>query len=331
MECTGSPALYIHLRLLARSVNENPFPVCVPARVAGQTLEAHRADAFPNTSDDAVRWKSAAMAGNTIAAAGGTVNDFMFREVQRLGKRLFRLGLSGSFELGEAGCREALERVQYVFWSPRMKGLTIALRDALARDRERYAVSAGPLLGYFPGALRRAAEGTLRTLAVDYVDVFQLYWLGRMSALTGAVQEELTKLREEGKVRAVGVSIHNRPRAGKLAEGSILDLLMIRYNAAHTGAEREIFPHLSRRRPAVIAYTATAWRRLLRAPRGWQGRVPTAGDCYRFCLTSPHVDIVLTGPRNVVELRENLAALEKGPLSPEEMVGLREFGNAVHG
>ncbi len=235
MECTGSPGLYIHLRLLARSVNENPFPVCVPARVAGQTLEAHRADAFPNTSDDAVRWKSAAMAGNTIAAAGGTVNDFMFREVQRLGKRLFRLGLSDSFELGEAGCREALERVQYVFWSPRMKGLTIALRDALARDRERYAVSAGPLLGYFPGAVRRAAEGTLRTLAVDYVDVFQLYWLGRMSALTGAVQEELTKLREEGKVRAVGVSIHNRPRAGKLAEGSILDLLMIRYNAAHTG------------------------------------------------------------------------------------------------
>jgi aryl-alcohol dehydrogenase-like predicted oxidoreductase len=259
------------------------------------------------------------------------VNDFMSREVQRLGKRLFRLGLSGGFELGEAGYREALERVQYVFWSSRMKGLTIALRDVLARDRERYAVSAGPLLGYFPGAVRRAAEGTLRTLAVEYVDVFQLYWLGRMSALTGAVQEELVKLREEGKVRAVGVSIHNRLRAGKLAEGSILDLLMIRYNAAHTGAEREIFPHLSRRRPAVIAYTATAWRRLLRAPRGWQGRVPSAGDCYRFCLTSPHVDIVLTGPRSVVELRENLAALEKGPLSSEEMVGLREFGNAVHG
>lgn len=34
----------------------------------------------------------------------------------------------------------------------------------------------------------------------------------------------------------------------------------------------------------MIAYTATAWRRLLRAPRGWKGRVPTAGDCYRFCL-----------------------------------------------
>ena len=259
------------------------------------------------------------------------LNDFTNRDVPRLGRRVFRLGLSGSFGLDEAGCREALERIQYVFWSPLMKEFTPALRDALARDRERYAVSAGPLLGYFPGAVRRAAEGALRMLAVDYLDVFQLYWLGRMSVFTGPVQEELVKLRDEGKIRAVGASIHNRTRAGKLAGNSILDLLMIRYNAAHPGAEQDIFPHLAMRRPVVVAYTATAWRRLFRAPRGGKGRVATAGDCYRFCLANPHVDVVLTGPRNVAELRENLAAIERGPLSPEEMVFLREFGRTVHG
>jgi aryl-alcohol dehydrogenase-like predicted oxidoreductase len=259
------------------------------------------------------------------------VNDFICREVPRLGRKLFRLGLSGSFGLDEAGCREALERIQYVFWSPLMRGLTPALRDGLARKRERYVVSAGPLLGYLPGAVRHGAERALRTLGVDYLDVFQLYWLGKMSAFTGAVQAELVKLRDEGKVRAVGVSIHNRKRAGKLAEDSILDLLMIRYNASHPGAEQEIFPHLARRRPAVVAYTATARRRLLHAPGGWKGPVPKAGDCYRFCLTNPHVDVVLCGPRNVVELRENLAAIDKGPLSPGEMTFLREFGEAVHG
>ncbi|HZW36813.1 MAG: aldo/keto reductase [Deltaproteobacteria bacterium] len=258
-------------------------------------------------------------------------NDFSFCEMPGLGRRVFRLGLSGSFDLDEAGCREALDRVQYVFWTPRMKGLTVALRAALSRDRDRYVVSAGPLLGYTAGAVRRAAVAALRSLGVDTLDVFQLYWLGKMSLLTGAVQEELVKLREEGKVRLLGVSIHDRPRAGKLAEDSILDLLMIRYNAAHPGAEQDIFPHLARRRTAIVAYTATAWRRLLRAPRGWKGRVPTAGDCYRFCLSSPHVNIALTGPRNVGELRENLAALEKGPLSPEEMHFMREFGRAVHG
>jgi aryl-alcohol dehydrogenase-like predicted oxidoreductase len=259
------------------------------------------------------------------------VDDFTHRDVPRLGRRLFRLGLSGSFGLDEAGCREALERVQYVFWSPRMKMLTSALRDALARDRDRYVVSAGPLLGYFPGAVRRAAEGALRSLGIGQLDVFQLYWLGKMSAFTGAVREEMARLREEGKVRAIGASIHDRPRAGRLAEDSVLDLLMIRYNAAHPGAEQDIFPRLARRRPAVVGYTATAWRKLLRPPRGWTGNVPTAGDCYRFCLTDPHVDVVLTGPRSVAELRENLAALELGPLSPGEMEEMRAFGRAVHG
>ena len=257
--------------------------------------------------------------------------DFVHREVPALRKRLFRLGLSGTFGLDEAGCREALERVQYVFWSPRMKGLTPALRDALARERERYAISAGPLLGYFPGALRKAAEAALRTLRTEYLDVFQLYWLGKMSAFTAAVQEELVTLRNEGKVRALGASIHDRPRAGRLAENSILDLLMVRYNAAHPGAETDVFPHVVRRHPAVVAYTATSWRKLLRPPRSGKGPRATAGDCYRFCLTSPHVDVVLTGPRSVAELRENLAAVEKGPLSEAEMTFMRELGRAVHG
>jgi len=257
--------------------------------------------------------------------------DPLVRDVPALKKRVFRLGLSGSFGLDEAAAREALERVQYVFWTPRMKGLTPALRDALRRDRERYVVSTGPLLGYFPGQVRRAAEARLRALGTDYLDVFQLYWLSKMSAFTGAVQEELVRLKEEGKVRALGVSIHDRPRAGRLAEDSILDLLMIRYNAAHPGAERDVFPHLARRRTAVVAYTATSWRRLLRRPRGWTGKVMTPGDCYRFVLASPHVDVALTGPRSAAELRENLAAVDRGPLPEGELAWMREFGRAVHG
>ncbi|MBK8010781.1 MAG: aldo/keto reductase [Deltaproteobacteria bacterium] len=258
-------------------------------------------------------------------------SDFCVRNVRAFGRSVFRLGLSASFGLDESGCREALESMNYVFWTPRMKGLTPALKDALARDRERYVVATGPLLGFFRGSLRRGVEAVLRTLKVDQVDVFQLYWLGKMSALTPAVQEELIRLRDEGKVKAIGTSIHDRLRAGRLAEDSELDMLMIRYNAAHPGAETDIFPHLSRRQPAIVAYTATSWRKLLKAQRGWQGHPPTAGDCYRFCLTSPHVDVVLTGPKTTAELRENLAALEKGPLEGEAMESMRAFGRAVKG
>ena len=258
-----------------------------------------------------------------------TSTDFLVREVPRFGRPLFRLGLSGSFGLDESGCREALERLQYVFWTPRMKGLTPALRDALARDRGRYVVATGPLLGFFPGALRKAVENARRTLGIDVIDVFQLFWLGKMSAFTRGVQQEMAALRDEGKVRWLCASTHDRPRAGRLAADSILDALMIRYNAAHPGAEQDIFPHLGARRPALVSYTATAWRKLLKAPRGWAGRVPTAGDCYRFVLSSPHVDVALTGPHTVGQLRENLAALERGPLAAEEDAWLRAIGRPV--
>jgi len=187
------------------------------------------------------------------------------------------------------------------------------------------------MFGFFPGSLRKAVENARRTLGTEVIDVFQLFWLGKMSAFTRGVQTEMAALRDEGKVRWLCVSIHDRPRAGQLAADSILDALMIRYNAAHTGAEQEIFPHLAARRPAVISYTATAWRKLLSAPKGWSDRVPTAGDCYRFVLSSPNVDVALTGPRTVEQLRENLSAVERGPLSTDEDAWMRAVGRAVHG
>jgi aryl-alcohol dehydrogenase-like predicted oxidoreductase len=111
----------------------------------------------------------------------------------------------------------------------------------------------------------------------------------------------------------------------------VLDLLMIRYNAAHPGAERDIFPHLAKRKPAIVAYTATAWRKLLSRPSGWDGPAASAGDCYRFCLSNPHVDVVLTGPASLTELEQNLAALQKGPLSEDELAWMRRLGQVVHG
>ena len=79
-----------------------------------------------------------------------------------------------------------------------------------------------------------------------------------------------------------------------------------------------------------MAFTATRWGTLLKRPRTFTGPVPTAADCYRFALTEPRVSVCLTGPRNLDELRQNLAALELGPMSPEELSRIRAFGDVVH-
>jgi aryl-alcohol dehydrogenase-like predicted oxidoreductase len=221
--------------------------------------------------------------------------------------------------------------MNYVFWTPKARQVTTSLKAALKRNRESIILACGPTFGYFGGSIRRACEKLLKKLDIEYLDVFQLFWLGRTSAFTPATIEALVSLKESGLVRAIGVSIHDRKRAGKLAEDSPLDLLMIRYNAAHPGAETDIFPYLAKRKPAVVAYTATRWRGLLKRPKGWDGPVMTPSDCYRFCLSNPHIDLVLTGPKNRSQLQENINDLrEKGPLSEEDYGWIREFGQVVH-
>ena len=248
------------------------------------------------------------------------------------GKKLFRLGLAANYGIDEDGVRAAMDRgVNFFLWTTRGSGLRSPLREAVGQRRDAVAVAGFATLGWFGWGVRRGAESLLSSLGTDYLDVFLLGWLGVGSAWTSATERDLVHLRESGKVRAIGVSIHDRPRAGKLAAESPLDLLMIRYNAAHPGAERDIFPHRREQKPAILAYTATSWRKLLKRPSGWDGPVMTAGDCYRFQLSSPHVDLALTAPATREELVENLDALARGPLTPDEARWMRAFGHAVHG
>ena len=257
-------------------------------------------------------------------------DDFLYRQV--LGKRVHRLAVSVSYGLSAAGVREAFDRgVNYLLWSPAKPRLKQVVRDVVAKDRDRFLLASGPVLGYFPGALRRTVEMTLRESQSEYLDILQMFWAGVMSSLRPRMVDELVALRDEGKVRAIGVAIHDRKRAARLAASGPLDYFMLRYNAAHPGAEVDIFPHLPPKKPVIAAYTATSWGQLLKPPRRWEGPAATAADCYRFCLASPYVDVVFTAPKDVDQLRENLAGVEQGPLSEEALGRMRALGRAVHG
>jgi aryl-alcohol dehydrogenase-like predicted oxidoreductase len=248
-------------------------------------------------------------------------------------KRLFRLGLAANYGIDEDGVRAAMDRgVNFFVWTMRASGLESPLKAALGSRREEVAVAGFATFGWFGWGVRASAERLLRILGTDYLDLFLLAWLGVGAALTSATERDLVHLRESGKVRAIGTSIHDRVRAGELAASSPLDVLMIRYNAAHPGAEKDIFPRVREAKPTVLAYTATSWRKLLKKPSGWSGDAMTAGDCYRFQLSNPHVDLALTGPASRAEMDENLdRVMGKGPLANEEEAWMREFGKKVHG
>ncbi|MBI3664644.1 MAG: aldo/keto reductase [Acidobacteria bacterium] len=247
----------------------------------------------------------------------------------RTGRRVFRLGLSGSYWPGEATLRAGIEGgMNYLFWYHWDRQMTRVLREVLSRDREKYVVATG-VSNLGDWVARHGVHSALRKLKTDYIDVFHIFWLGD-GRLPPHTLELLQRLREQGKIRHIAVSTHARHYAGELVRRGVLDVLMMRYNAAHRGAEEDIFPFLPLSQPGVVSYTATRWGKLLQRPRGWTDRIPTAGDCYRFVLSNPHVDVCLTAPRNARELEENLAAVAKGPLAPEEDDFMRRFGDAVH-
>jgi len=249
------------------------------------------------------------------------------------GIRVHRLGLSASYRPGVRCVHRALDAgVNFFFGYGLDTQLLRVLRELPASERERYVVATGAYnLGVTHTDLRKTLESRLRQLRTDYIDVFMLLGVLKPRHFPERVREQMYRLREEGKVRAVAISCHDRRFVGELAAEGALDVVMMRYNAAHRGAEEQIFPFLKQHDPGVVSYTATRWGALLRRPRGWprDARRPTAGMCYRFVLSNPHVHVCLTAPTSVEQLEENLTALEAGPLDEEELGFLRTYGDEV--
>jgi aryl-alcohol dehydrogenase-like predicted oxidoreductase len=250
------------------------------------------------------------------------------------GIKVSRAGFSASYRPGVRTVRQAIdEGVNYFFGYGFDTQLIKAMREAFKSGREKLVLATGAynlLIGY-PN-IRRTLEKRLRQFSTDYIDVFLFLGVTKAKQLGPKVLEELARLREEGKVRVIGISCHDRTFVGKLASEGKLDVMMMRYNAAHRGAEKDIFPYLQAHDPGVVSYTATRWTALIRRPKGWpkDGLVPSAGMCYRFVLSNPHVHVCLMAPTNERQLKENLAALRQGPLNEEEMHFMRQFGDAVY-
>ena len=260
--------------------------------------------------------------------------DFSFATLGKTGRPVHRLGLSASYRPGKKAIYRALdEGVNVFFFYGFDTQMTSVLRDVLKGRREKYFVVTGAYnYIWWHQNFRLALEKRLRQLQTDYLDAFLLLGVMKKKQFSADVRNELARLREEGRVRAIGISTHDRKFAGELAAEGALDLLMIRYNAAHRGAEQDIFPHLASFNPGVVSYTATRWTFLLRRPRSWprDGRLPTSGMCYRFVLSNPHVHVCLSAPRNEKELLDDLAAARQGPLDQDEMEFMRKFGDVVH-
>jgi predicted aldo/keto reductase-like oxidoreductase len=249
-----------------------------------------------------------------------------------------RLGLAtrGGSRLKTSDVEFAISRgLNYLNWCGHEDGLSQTIRG-LGRERSKVVVAVQFQSRDAAGAAREF-EAILTKLRTDYLDIATLYyvesdeeWNGIVSP--GGVMEELIAQKQAGRLRLIGLTSHQRRLAAGWTETGLLDLLMIRYNAAHRGAEREIFPLTSRRKLPVVTFTGLRWGALLKStsedPPGFQP--PEPRDCYRFCLANEHVSIALAAPGNRRELEHDLAILDdwRAP-SEAELVAMRRHGDRV--
>jgi aryl-alcohol dehydrogenase-like predicted oxidoreductase len=258
-------------------------------------------------------------------------NPFERTLLGRTGLNVSRLGMSASYGMPAAAVEYAFERgVNYIYWgSLRRKAFGAGIRNLSNRREQMVLVvqSYSPFGSY----LGRSVEGALRTLRFDYADVLLLGMWNR--PVPDRVLDSARRLKERGLVRFLGLSTHQRPLVPQLAPQDDYDLFHVRYNAVHTGAERDVFPHLpADRPPGIVSFTATSWGQLLRHRRiPKQERQPTAGDCYRFVLSNPAVDVCMTGVANMEQTKHALEALKSGPMSENELAWMRKVGAAIYG
>ena len=263
-----------------------------------------------------------------------TMAAFDRRILGATGRDVGPIGLGSSYGLSGRDVERAFERgVDFFLWGSRRRGdFGRGLREVARKDRARATIAIqtyARAAWVMPGSVERA----LRELGTEYVDILCLAWWNGPPA--ERIVERAMALRDAGKVRHLMISCHERPTFERHVADGRYCALMVRYNAAHPGAEREVFPFVEAagprdRRPGVVAFTATRWGALLEprfTPPG--DRTPSASDCYRFALSNPTVDVCLSGPRDGAELDEALSAVERGPLDQAEMAWMRRVGAHV--
>lgn len=250
----------------------------------------------------------------------------------RTGRMVSRLGIGSSYGVGATGVEQAYAEygTNYLYWgSLRRKSFGQGISHLAARHREDLVVAVQTYTR-IAGLMAMSVNRALGKLKLDYADVLLLGLFNKPPA--ERLMDAARRLRDAGKVRFLGVSCHKRPTFAHYVQQGFFDVLMFRYNAAHRGAERQIFPHLTAAaRPGTVSYTATRWGHLINPDLTPEGeRTPCATDCYRFVLSQPCVDLCLTGPENTEQLREALEALQRGPMDEEELAWMRRVGDHVY-
>jgi len=201
-------------------------------------------------------------------------------------------------------------------------------------------------------------EASLERLGLDRVDVQQFHVWSDEWVDQGDWHDAIEQLKRDGKIGAFGVSIndHQPASAVRLVESGRVDTVQVIYNVFDQSPEDELFPACEAANVGVIARVPFDEGSLTgrirpdtefpdgdfrhryfggdRKQQVWERAQAVAADmevpvdelaevALRYCVTHPAVSTAIPGMRTVRNVERNVAAVNLGPLSEEQLAALR--------
>lgn len=102
-----------------------------------------------------------------------------------------------------------------------------------------------------------ACEGSLKRLGTDYIDLYYIHWPNAEIAIEETM-EAFTLLKQQGKIRAIGVSNFNKAQMEAVCRCAQLDGLQPEYNLLTRGIEAEDLPFCAEHNVSVLTYNSIA-------------------------------------------------------------------------
>lgn len=107
-----------------------------------------------------------------------------------------------------------------------------------------------------------ACEGSLKNLKTDYIDLYQIHWpSGAFGSEVVAIAETisaLNELKQQGKIRAIGVSNFSRAQLAEAAQYGRIDSLQPPYSLFWRQVEADQMPYCQEHNISILAYSSLA-------------------------------------------------------------------------
>ena len=200
-----------------------------------------------------------------------------------------------------------------------------------------------------PAYIRFACEQSLRRLGVEAIDLYQLHnpplELIREKEIVGVLE----KLKKEGKIRCIGISVHTEAEALTALEDSRVESLQVIFNLLDQRMAKKVFPEALEKGVGIVAREPLAsgllsgkygpehefpkddhrrrwvrekreadWQKIQRIQKELGGETSSLSQAaLEFILAFEAVSTVIPGSKTKAQVVENVAASLKPSLDRE--------------